>query len=140
MLMEIDPLPMRGSMVMTMVMIFPSWRDVSPAEQLRRSPRLVLPRFRLETEALRPENFLLIFLGKKTSYSRRWAPEACQGAHETGGTPRGVGHASLPRGFLEASLTSTPSLLDCFRFKNYSPEGFIPLGLRLIFLFFETLK
>ena len=34
MLMEIDPLPMRGSMVMTMVMISPSRRDVSPAEQL----------------------------------------------------------------------------------------------------------
>ena len=44
MLMEIGPLPMRGSMVMTMVMISPSQRDVSPAEQLRRSPRLVSPR------------------------------------------------------------------------------------------------
>ena len=47
MLMEIDPLPMRGSMVMTMVMISPSRREVSPAKQLRRSPRLVPPRFRL---------------------------------------------------------------------------------------------
>ncbi|MCL8600336.1 hypothetical protein NAB79_19060, partial [Proteus mirabilis] len=65
MLMEIDPLPMRGSMVMTMVMISPSRRDVSPAEQLRRSPRLVLPRFRLETAALRPESFLLIFSRSK---------------------------------------------------------------------------
>ena len=44
MLMDIDPLPMRGSMVMTMVMISPSRRDVSPAEQLHRSPRLVPPR------------------------------------------------------------------------------------------------
>ena len=44
MLMEIDPLPMRGSMVMTMVVISPSRRDVSLAEQLRRSPRLVPPR------------------------------------------------------------------------------------------------
>ena len=61
MLMEIDPLSMRGSMVMTMAMISPSRRDVSPAEQLRRSPRLVLPRFRLETAALRPESFFLIF-------------------------------------------------------------------------------
>ena len=42
--MDIDPLPMRGSMVMTMVMISPSWREVSPVEQLRRSPRLVPPR------------------------------------------------------------------------------------------------
>ena len=53
---------------------------------------------------------------------------------------RGVGRALLPRGFLEAALTSTRSLLDCFRSKNNSPEGFIPFGLRLIFLFFETLK
>ena len=61
MLMEIDPLPMRGSTVMTMVVTSPSRRDVSPAEQLRWSPRLVPPRFRLETAALRPESFLLIF-------------------------------------------------------------------------------
>ena len=61
MLMEIDPLPMGGLMVMTMVMISPSRRDVSPAEQLHRNPRLVLPRFRLETAAFRPESFLLIF-------------------------------------------------------------------------------
>ena len=32
MLMEIDPLPMRGSLVMTMAMISPYWREVSPAE------------------------------------------------------------------------------------------------------------
>ena len=38
-LMEIDPLPMRGSLVM----ISPSRRDVSLAKQLRRSPRLVPP-------------------------------------------------------------------------------------------------
>ena len=43
MLMEIDPLPMRGSLVMTLVMISPSRREMSPAEQLRRSPRLVPP-------------------------------------------------------------------------------------------------
>ena len=34
---QLTPLPMRGSMVMTMVMISPSRRDVSLAEQLRRS-------------------------------------------------------------------------------------------------------
>ena len=65
MLMEIDPLPMKGSMVMTMVMISPSWRDVSPAEQLRRSPKLVLPKFHLETAALHPESFLLLFSRSK---------------------------------------------------------------------------
>ena len=89
MLMEIDPLPMRGSMVMTMVMISPSQRDVSPAEQLHRSPRLVPPRFRLVAAESRPESLLMIFFGRKTSYSRRWAPEGQQGAHEAGGAPRG---------------------------------------------------
>ena len=44
MLMEIDTLPMRGSLVTMMVMISPSRREVSPAEQLRQSPRLVPPR------------------------------------------------------------------------------------------------
>ena len=60
MLMEIDPLPMRGSMVMTMVMISPSRRDVSLAEQLRRSPRLVPPRFRLVAAEFRPVSLLII--------------------------------------------------------------------------------
>ena len=57
-----------------------------------------------------------------------------RGAHEGGG------RALHPRGHLVASLTSTPSLLDCVCSKNKSPEGFIPFGLRLIFLFCETLK
>ena len=61
MLMEIDPLPMIGSMVMTMVMISPSRRDASLAEQLRRSPRLVPPRFRLVAAEFYPENLLMIF-------------------------------------------------------------------------------
>ena len=65
MLMEIDPLPMRGSLVMTMASISPSGREVSAAEQLHRSPRLVLPRFRLETAALHPESFLLNFFHGK---------------------------------------------------------------------------
>ena len=47
MLMEIDPLLMRGSLVMTMVMISPSGREVSLAEQLCQSSRLDPPRFRL---------------------------------------------------------------------------------------------
>ena len=65
MLMKIDPLPVRGSMVMTMVMISPSRREVSPIEQLSQSSRLVPPRFRLETAALHPESFLPIFSRSK---------------------------------------------------------------------------
>ena len=61
MFMEIDPLPMRGSLVMTMAMISSSRREVSPAEQLRPSPRLVPPRFRLVAAESRPESLLMIF-------------------------------------------------------------------------------
>ena len=57
MLMEIDPLPLRGSMVMTMVTISPSRREVSSAEQLRRNPRLVPPRFRLVAAEFLPESY-----------------------------------------------------------------------------------
>ena len=57
MLMEIAPLPMRGSLVMTMVMISPSRREVSPAEHLCRSPRLV----RLVAVEFLPESLLMIF-------------------------------------------------------------------------------
>ena len=71
MLMEIDPLPMRGSVGMMMVTISPSRRDVSPAEQLRRCPRLVLRRLRLKTAVLHPESFLLIFSrAKDTLYKK----------------------------------------------------------------------
>ena len=54
MLIEIGPLPMSGSLVMTMVMISPSRREVSPAEQLYWSSRLVPPRFRLVAAEFRP--------------------------------------------------------------------------------------
>ena len=65
MLMEIDPLPMRGSLVMTMAMISPSGREVSPAEQLCRNSRLDPPRFRLVAADSRPEKFLSIYFSSK---------------------------------------------------------------------------
>ena len=56
---------------MTMVTISPSWREVSPAEQLHRSPRLVLPRFRLVAVEFRPVSFLMIFSrAKDTLYQK----------------------------------------------------------------------
>ena len=65
MLMEIDPLPKKGSLVMTLVMISPSRREVSPAEQLRQSPRLIPPRFRLVAVEFRPVSLPTIFPGYK---------------------------------------------------------------------------
>ena len=68
MLMEIDPLPMRGSLVMMMMMmISPSRREVSPVEQLRQSPRLVPPRFRLVAAEFHPRRWLMIFFPSKDS-------------------------------------------------------------------------
>ena len=67
MLMEIDPLPMRGSLVMTMVMISPSGKEVSLAEQLCQSSRLDPPRFRLVAAEFLPERLLMIFFSMKDS-------------------------------------------------------------------------
>ena len=61
-----------------------------------------------------------------------------RGSHEAGARPRGG--APYPREHLVAFLTEGPSLLDHILPKNHVPEGFIPFGLRLIFLFCETLK
>ena len=71
--------------------------------------------------------------GRSTSVELR-------GAHECGGAPGSPGRALLPHGFFTTFLTSTPSLLDHVCSKNNDPEGFIPFGLRLIFLFGEALK
>ena len=54
--------------------------------------------------------------------------------------PRGWGRALLPRSRLVASLTSTPSLLDCVCSTKDPREGFVPCGFCLIFLFYKTLK
>ena len=44
---------------------FPLWREVSPAEQLCQSPRLVPPRFRLVAAESRPERLPSIFFSSK---------------------------------------------------------------------------
>ena len=56
------------------------------------------------------------------------------------GAPRRGGRALLSPGRLDFFLTCTPHPVDHVRSKNHAPEGFIPFGLCLIFLFFEMLK
>ena len=56
MLMEIGLPKMRGLLVLTMMMISPSEREVPLAESLRRRAKVLLPKFRLETAVLRPES------------------------------------------------------------------------------------
>ena len=65
MLMEIALPEMGELLVMMMTMISPSGRAVSPAESLRRRAKVLLPKFRLEAAALRPDRLLLIFSRSK---------------------------------------------------------------------------
>ena len=61
MLMKIGLPKMIGLLVMMMASISPSRREVPPAESLRWRAKVLLPKFRLKTAALRPESPLLIF-------------------------------------------------------------------------------
>lgn len=55
-----------------------------------------------------------------------------RGAHEGGGRAYSPRRALLPRGRLVASLTSTPSLLDCVCSKKDPHEDFIPFDIPLL--------
>ena len=60
-LMKITPPKMGELLEMMMMMVSPSGREVPLAESARRRAKVLLPKFRLETAALRPESPL--FLG-----------------------------------------------------------------------------
>ena len=78
-LMEIALPKMGEFLVMMMTMISPSRREVPPAETLRRRAKVLLPKFRLETAALRPKSLLLIFYRSKALIYQKMG---------TGGGPR----------------------------------------------------
>ena len=104
MLMEIGPLPMRGALVMMMAMISPSQREVSPAEQLRRSPRLVPPRFRLVAAESRPESLLMIFSSdERLHIAEDGHRRTNRGPTRQGARPGGRARPH-PRGQVEAPL------------------------------------
>ena len=86
MLME-AALPKMGELLvmMMMMMISPSGREVPPAESLRWRAKVLLPKFRLETVTLHPESPLLIFIGQNDLYTRRWAPEVGRREHNLPG-------------------------------------------------------
>ena len=111
---------------------------------LRQGAQMGLDWFSVATEASgggTPDLFCSsMFLGYMDIYRRKKSVRGATRVPQGRGRAQGVGRASLPRGHLEASLTSTPSLLDHVRSKNYALEGFIPFRLSLIFLFCETLK
>ena len=91
MLMEIALLKMGELLVMMMTMISPSRREVPLVESLRQRAKVLLPKFRLEAAALRPESPLLIFfLCQNDLYTRRWAPEVGRGGHNPPGRAWGA--------------------------------------------------
>ena len=65
MLKEISLPKMGELLVMMMTMISPFGREVPPVESLRRRAKVILPKFCLETVALRPESPALIFSRSK---------------------------------------------------------------------------
>ena len=74
MLMEIALPKMEELLVM--MMTSPSGREVPLAELLRWRAKVLLPKFRFETAALRPESPLFIlFLGQKLLIYQKRAPE-----------------------------------------------------------------
>ena len=93
MLKDIAPLPMRGLLVMMMVMISPSRREVSPAEQLRRSPRLVPPRFYLVAAEFHPVSFLMIFSSMEDYIDPKMGTRGPLGGPRGRGRAQGVGRA-----------------------------------------------
>ena len=93
-----------------------------------------------QTESKRNETFGNVIFGTNV-IQRTWSPRQEINQESTRqGAPTLTGRTDHPRGCLGCFLTSTPSLLDCLCSKKIAPEGFIPFGLRLIFLIFETLK
>jgi len=82
---------------MMMAMISPSWREVSLAAQLCRSPRLVPPRFGLVAAESRPERLLMIFFSSKDFILEKMGVGEPPGGPRGRGKPRGEGHAPHPR-------------------------------------------
>ena len=92
-------------LVMMMTMILPLQEGSPPAELLRRRAKVLLPKFCLETAALRPESVLLIFfLGQNFLYTRRWAPEVDRGGQHPPGRAWASWHAQVGCAHLVALL------------------------------------
>ena len=71
-LMEIAFPKMGELLVMMMTMIFPSGREVPPAESLRRRAKVLLPKFHLETAEPHPESPLsIVSRPKSLMYQKR---------------------------------------------------------------------
>ena len=120
-LMEIDPLSMRGSMVMMMAVISPlggmfPWQNTSS-----RALDWSCPDSALRWRRFVPKACFLFFLGQNTQYSKIWASGACQGAHKDGGAP-----STLVTGWWPPLVLSSPNIF--YIFQKYSLWRFMTFG------------
>ena len=81
-----------------------------------------------------------MFSGSVDIYRRKKYVGGCPWGPRDRGRALQGGGGLLSRGALGGFLTGTPSSPDQICSKINVPEGFIPFGLRLIFLFFEIPK
>ena len=116
-------------------------RDRFPLQQIaRKGPKMGSHRYRRLRRWKSSFVSPLIDLGYTSIYRRKKSVDGATWGPRGWGRAYPPGRAPLPRGHLVEFQTSTPTLLDCFRSKKDHREGFIPFGLRLVFLFCETLK
>ena len=117
MLMEIGPLLMRGALVMTMAMISPSGREVSPAEQPRQNPRLAPPcGGGVSSEKMACDYFPIERVHIVEDGHRR----ATRGPRGRG-APRGVGCTPHPRGQGVAPLVKFLRSMFFYIFGKHHP-------------------
>jgi len=138
MLMKIGLPKMRGVLVMTIASISPSRREVPPAESLRQRAKVLLPKFRLEAVALRPESPPLIFSRLKVNLYQKMG---------TGGGPRRAQPTRASRRppgvpwwvvVSTAHLSGTSLAHWVSSGPKKSPKSFVAIGLRLVLIFCEV--
>jgi hypothetical protein len=83
---------------------FPSRREVSPAESLRRRAKVLLPKFRLETAAHHPKSLLFIFSRSNALIYQKMGARSGPGPPQGTRARLGGWRALVPRGHWVAPL------------------------------------
>ena len=96
MVMEIDPLPIRRSMVMTMVMISPSWREVPPGRTAPPEPQIGSASWR---RSFVPKGCFLFFFSSKDFIQQKMVIEEPPGGPRGRGAPQGGAPPPLGKGW-----------------------------------------
>ena len=120
MLMEIALPKMGELLVMMMAMISPFGREVPPAESLSKREKVLLPKFRLETVALRLESLLLIYSRSKSLIYQKMGTGGWPGGPLPTRARQGGRRTLVPSGHLGGPLVFLFSNIF-YIFQNKSP-------------------